>query len=174
MLCSEVAESLECEFLVATERDSVLFALEHRDVEVVLIDAATIPGYLSLLTEIKQRTMRIEMLIVDEKAGIAAAVEAIKAGAADYLSKPFDAATLERALSDALRRYRAFQASVIPLQELEKQAIQHAMVQAEGNKLEAARLLSIGKTTLYRKLREYGNSSTRRPHRNAKKDTGAA
>jgi two-component system response regulator HydG len=44
--------------------------------------------------------------------------------------------------------------SVIPLPELERQAIQRAMAAAKGNKLLAAKLLGIGKTTLYRKLKE--------------------
>ena len=46
--------------------------------------------------------------------------------------------------------------SVTPLAELEKQAILAALKQLEGDKLAAARLLGIGKTTLYRKLKEYG------------------
>jgi two-component system response regulator HydG len=45
---------------------------------------------------------------------------------------------------------------VIPIAELEKQAILHAIEALQGDKLEAARQLGIGKTTLYRKLKEYG------------------
>ncbi|MGH9782875.1 MAG: sigma-54 interaction domain-containing protein, partial [Terriglobia bacterium] len=48
-----------------------------------------------------------------------------------------------------------FPASVIPLEEMEKQAILRALSGAGGDKLLAARLLGIGKTTLYRKLRKY-------------------
>ncbi|MGA7155821.1 MAG: sigma-54 dependent transcriptional regulator [Acidobacteriaceae bacterium] len=40
--------------------------------------------------------------------------------------------------------------------ELEKQAILTTINQLNGDKLTAARLLGIGKTTLYRKLKEYG------------------
>jgi DNA-binding NtrC family response regulator len=47
---------------------------------------------------------------------------------------------------------------IIPLAELEKQAILNAVREARGDKLLAARLLGIGKTTLYRKLKEYGVS----------------
>lgn len=43
-----------------------------------------------------------------------------------------------------------------PLAQLEKQAILHAIHALHGDKLEAARQLGIGKTTLYRKLKEYG------------------
>ena len=43
-----------------------------------------------------------------------------------------------------------------PLAELEKQAILHAIEALKGDKLKAASQLGIGKTTLYRKLKEYG------------------
>jgi two-component system response regulator HydG len=46
---------------------------------------------------------------------------------------------------------------VVPIGELEKQAILTAIEQLNGDKLLAARLLGIGKTTLYRKLKEYGS-----------------
>lgn len=48
-------------------------------------------------------------------------------------------------------------AAITPLDELEKQAILHAIQVLDGDKLEAARRLGIGKTTLYRKLKEYGS-----------------
>ena len=41
------------------------------------------------------------------------------------------------------------------LEEAEKQAIKRALAYARGNKRKAARLLHIGKTTLYRKLKQY-------------------
>ena len=46
--------------------------------------------------------------------------------------------------------------SIISIAELEKQAILNTIRQLNGDKLMAARLLQIGKTTLYRKLKEYG------------------
>ena len=45
---------------------------------------------------------------------------------------------------------------VLQLSELERQAILRAVTEARGDKLLAARMLGIGKTTLYRKLKEYG------------------
>jgi len=46
---------------------------------------------------------------------------------------------------------------IIAMAELEKQTILNAIAQLNGDKLMAARLLGIGKTTLYRKLKEYGS-----------------
>ena len=42
------------------------------------------------------------------------------------------------------------------LADLERQAILGAIRTLNGDKLQAAKLLGIGKTTLYRKLKEYG------------------
>jgi len=43
----------------------------------------------------------------------------------------------------------------LPLEELERRAILRALRETAGDKLAAARLLGIGKTTLYRKLKQY-------------------
>src|SRR5271165_5717545 len=71
-------------------------------------------------------------------------------------------------LPTALQNFHA-QAPVVPvsletagisnLAELEKRAILHAITTLNGDKLEAARQLGIGKTTLYRKLKEYGSAA---------------
>ena len=44
---------------------------------------------------------------------------------------------------------------LLPLDELERRAILRALREAGGDKLAAARMLGIGKTTLYRKLKQY-------------------
>jgi two-component system response regulator HydG len=46
--------------------------------------------------------------------------------------------------------------AVVSIADMEKQAILETIHQLKGDKLMAARLLGIGKTTLYRKLKEYG------------------
>ncbi len=46
------------------------------------------------------------------------------------------------------------------LQELERRAILHALEVAAGDRGRAAKLLGIGKTTIYRKLKEYGLKDT--------------
>ena len=44
---------------------------------------------------------------------------------------------------------------VAPLEEVERLAIEHVMKIVRGDRRKAAQLLGIGKTTLYRRLREY-------------------
>jgi len=70
-------------------------------------------------------------------------------------------------LPTALRNFQAVPKSdlqaterdgITPLDQVEKQAILHALDLLKGDKLQAARRLGIGKTTLYRKLKEYGSA----------------
>jgi DNA-binding NtrC family response regulator len=52
-------------------------------------------------------------------------------------------------------RLASSQQSVVPLHELEKRAIHHALQHTNGDRTAAAQMLGIGRTTLYRKLKEY-------------------
>jgi two-component system response regulator HydG len=54
------------------------------------------------------------------------------------------------------------QSKVTTLAELERSAILSTLAQLNGDKLSAARRLGIGKTTLYRRLKEYGAELERR------------
>jgi DNA-binding NtrC family response regulator len=49
---------------------------------------------------------------------------------------------------------------LVPLEALERRAIFRALRETSGDKLAAARLLGIGKTTLYRKLKQYEAGQT--------------
>jgi DNA-binding NtrC family response regulator len=49
---------------------------------------------------------------------------------------------------------------IVPLQDLERRAIENALRHTKGDRTIAAHLLGIGRTTLYRKLKEYRISET--------------
>ncbi len=49
---------------------------------------------------------------------------------------------------------------IIPIAQLEKQTILNTIAELNGDKLQAARLLGIGKTTLYRKLKDYATEAS--------------
>jgi len=55
-----------------------------------------------------------------------------------------------------IRRTIPLGSNIVPLAEVERQTILNALERLNGNKLMTARALGIGKTTLYRKLKEYG------------------
>jgi two-component system response regulator HydG len=54
------------------------------------------------------------------------------------------------------RRESMGEGEIVSIAEMEKHAILGTIRQLKGDKLMAAKLLGIGKTTLYRKLKEYG------------------
>jgi|HubBroStandDraft_1064217.scaffolds.fasta_scaffold178939_2 hypothetical protein len=49
--------------------------------------------------------------------------------------------------------------SIRPLADLEHDAILQALAAFDNDKMEAARVLGIGKTTIYRKLKEFGDDA---------------
>jgi two-component system response regulator HydG len=66
---------------------------------------------------------------------------------------------LRQGQRDAVAEAGVYDSSrILPLAEVEKQQILRALERLNGDKVTAARLLGIGKTTLYRKLKEYGIS----------------
>jgi DNA-binding NtrC family response regulator len=62
-------------------------------------------------------------------------------------------------LHDPARESAADESEMVPLMVLERRAILRAMRETNGDKLAAARLLGIGKTTLYRKLKQYDSQA---------------
>jgi DNA-binding NtrC family response regulator len=68
---------------------------------------------------------------------------------------PREVANLPMAESGNGNGHGIAQPKIIPMAELEKQTILNAIAELNGDKLQAARLLGIGKTTLYRKLKDY-------------------
>lgn len=73
-----------------------------------------------------------------------------------HLAERRAAATAKAAHPNDVTAGAGAEGPVVPLAEMEKQAIVDALRKLGGDKLLAARLLGIGKTTLYRKLKEYG------------------
>lgn len=65
-------------------------------------------------------------------------------------------ATMHRKVQRKSTKPEKNSSEVLSLAEIEKRAILATLAQVKGDKLLAARLLDIGKTTLYRKLKEYG------------------
>jgi DNA-binding NtrC family response regulator len=81
------------------------------------------------------------------------AIECAMALSIDAILTQDDLASLP---DDALERVLGEGEALFGLAEVERRAVLHAMRESGGNKVTAARLLGIGKTTLYRKLKEYG------------------
>ncbi len=80
----------------------------------------------------------------------------LRAAASAFGSKPPDSGNASGNFSQSSpSSLAAIDPAVIPLVELERRAIMQALEYTHGDRAVAAHLLGIGRTTLYRKLKEY-------------------
>jgi two-component system response regulator RegA len=112
---------------------------------------------LRLIPELQSLVPEIRVLLLTGYASIATAVEAIKRGAHDYLSKPVDADAVVRALLDgdtSAGDDELVDAPEAPLalRRLEWEHIQRVLTECDGNISETARRLGMHRRTLQRKL----------------------
>jgi DNA-binding NtrC family response regulator len=89
-VCREVAQSLGFNALVAESAEHTYRLLESQAIDVVLLDLK-LPGAggLEALHKIKQRRPDAEVVVVTGYATVQSAVQAMKNGAYDYVTKPF-------------------------------------------------------------------------------------
>jgi DNA-binding NtrC family response regulator len=98
-VCREVAQSLGFNALVAESAEHTYRLLEPEAIDVVLLDLK-LPGVggLEALHEIKRRRPEAEVVVVTGYATVQSAVQAMKNGAYDYVTKPFTMDELKRLL----------------------------------------------------------------------------
>ncbi|AKF79702.1 Fis family transcriptional regulator [Myxococcus fulvus 124B02] len=91
----------------AADGEQAIACLASRDFDVVVTDIQ-MPGAdgFAVLREVKRRAPETEVLLVTAFASIPKAVEAIKEGAYDYLSKPFDPDEVALVVARALEKRR--------------------------------------------------------------------
>ncbi|GLQ95887.1 response regulator transcription factor [Dyella mobilis] len=117
---------------------------------------------LRLIPELHELVPDMRILLLTGYASIATAVEAIKRGAHDYLSKPVDADAVVRALLEGDSGTASGEDEVIDapeaplaLRRLEWEHIQRVLTECEGNISETARRLGMHRRTLQRKLSKH-------------------
>ena len=105
----------------AATAEEALALLEREPVEVVLSDVQ-MPGMngLSLLSEIRRRYPDVAVLMLTACEDVSMAVDAMKAGALDYVTKPFELEKVARAVSEASQRHRALRNEEGRLHDLER------------------------------------------------------
>jgi two-component system response regulator RegA len=116
---------------------------------------------LRLIPELHELVPDMRILLLTGYASIATAVEAIKRGAHDYLSKPVDADAVVRALLDGDYPHHGDDDVVdapeapLALRRLEWEHIQRVLTECDGNISETARRLGMHRRTLQRKLSKH-------------------
>ncbi len=104
-LCTEIAESLGYRVTTAGSGDEALEVLEREHVDVLMTDLK-MPGMggMELLGHIKARSPQTEVLIMTAYGSVQSAVEAMKIGACDYITKPFNAEEVKLLLERAVQK----------------------------------------------------------------------
>ena len=108
---------------------------------------------LDLIPELRQREVKVVMLT--GYGSVVTALEAVRRGAANYLSKPVSIAAVEQALfgADLAPALEAARQRVPSLDEVEWEHIQRVLRDCDGNITHAAKRLGIHRQALQRKLR---------------------
>ena len=140
----------------ASAQEALELARSFRPQRAVIDLRLTDASGLDVLGELKRELPALASIVLTGYGSIATALEAVRRGALDYLTKPVDA-------DDVLRAFSAdgeeVAESVPSLHRVEWEHIQRVLADCDGNVSQAARLLGIHRRTLQRKL------ATRPPRR---------
>jgi DNA-binding NtrC family response regulator len=143
--------------------DSLEERLAESVCEVVLLDMNFLAGErsgatgLDALARIQSCDSSLAVVLMTAYGGVQLAVAALKRGAADFVLKPWHNEKLiaaVRAGAAATRARRAAEAQT--LDQLERGAIERALVKAEGNISVAAAALGLSRPALYRRMSKHG------------------
>ena len=135
--------------------EGVLSTLQQEHVDLILLDMNFSPGVNSgregmiWLSSIHRKHPDIPIVLITAYADVKLAVRALKSGAADFVTKPWDNDKLLRVMKDAIDEC----GEVSSLDEVERRHVRKVVDKCRGNMSRAAELLGITRQTLYKKYR---------------------
>jgi DNA-binding NtrC family response regulator len=131
--------------------------------EVVLLDMNFVAGErsgavgLNALAKVQAFDPTLAVVLMTAYGGVSLAVEALKKGAVDFVLKPWRNDKLVAAVTAAARITQARRdADNLPLDALERAAIERVLARHEGNISAAASALGLSRAALYRRMSKYG------------------
>jgi NtrC-family two-component system response regulator AlgB len=131
-------ESLGCRVHNAAGAREALVAVEHAPFDVAFLDVRLGPADgMNVLPELLQRSPRLAVVMITAYASIESAVQAMKAGAADYLAKPFTPAQI-RHIIEHLRQRRALENQVLDLQGRLAEGVPEMLLETSASTMRSA------------------------------------
>lgn len=136
--------------------DKIIDTIRQESVDIVLLDMNFTAGVnsgqdgLLWLRCIRKVYPNLPVVLITAYADIQLAVNGLKLGAADFVTKPWDNDQLIRILKDAVDASK----QVVPLEQLERQHIQRVIDNCHGNISRASELLGISRQTLYARIKK--------------------
>ncbi len=159
VFASRLAKALGARGYEVSRAGTAAEALEHArqdSPEFALVDLRLPDGHgLDVVETLHGIDATTRIIVLTGYGAIATAVEAIKRGAADYLTKPVDADQVAAVLDAGSTRAGTHQYTVPSLARMEWEHIQRVMTECGGNVSQAARLLGLHRRSLQRKLSKY-------------------
>ena len=141
----------------ASNSNDALLACHRHLPEYILLDMKLgQESGLSLISPMRKLLPQARIILLTGFASIATAVDAIKLGADDYLTKPVDSQTLIAALTENKASECKLEPSeqILSPEQVEWQHIQQVLKYNNGNISATARQLSMHRRTLQRKLQK--------------------
>src|SRR5919205_763317 len=125
------------EVQVAADGEEALGALDRDGADVVVTDLVMpkLDG-LSLLRKVVSRHPDVPVIVITAHGRIDSAVEAMKAGAFDFLAKPFDHGDLKAIISKAARQSDYNQRNVVPEERQEGAVRRYTEIVGRGKQME--------------------------------------
>jgi two-component system response regulator RegA len=143
---------------VETNSEALLACHRHQPSYVLLDMKLAHETTLNIIPPIRQSRPNSRIILLTGFASIATAVDAIKLGADDYLTKPLDTQTLLAALNESKASEITTDAEVdgetLSAEQVQWQHIQQVLKANDGNISATARQLSMHRRTLQRKLQK--------------------
>lgn len=141
--------------VAVNDADAALAAARATPPDFVLVDLKIgKESGLRLIAPLREICPRARLVMMTGYGSVATAIEAIKAGADDYLLKPLSVDAILRALDTvpAPNPAESNDETMLPLNRVEWEHIQQALRTTDGNISAAARLLGVERRSLQRKL----------------------
>lgn len=143
---------------VETNSDALLACHRHKPDYVLLDMKLSQETTLNIITPIRQLRPKSHIVLLTGFASIATAVDAIKLGANDYLTKPLDTQTLLAALNESkvceISTNTELDGETLSAEQVQWEHIQQVLKANSGNISATARQLSMHRRTLQRKLQK--------------------
>ena len=146
--------SFNCE--VAHNQTEALLRARQQQPDCILLDMKLADeNGLALIAPLRHLLPKAHIVLLTGFASIATAVEAMRLGANDYLTKPVDMASLLKALKvEPVSTVTEISEEVMSPERLEWEHIQHVLHSNNGNVSMTARQLNMHRRTLQRKLQK--------------------
>ena len=160
-LLSRLTKALEARGYVVWPARTVAEAVERareESPEAAVVDLRLPDGHgLDLVRELHAIDATTRIVVLTGYGAIATAVQSLKLGASNYLTKPVDADQIATALEGGTPGTAAAAPEyVVPsLARVEWEHIQRVLTECEGNISQAARVLGLHRRSLQRKLSKY-------------------